>query len=120
LFYFGTIVSLGDRRGSDDDQQGMLDQRLNTTGNMESEMPRRKQETTGETILLVEDSRFLRVKNERTPGSRDGATAYLDKSTLRLDRHSESLIQIVKIILEEQSEHDSDVDLSGLDIPRCP
>jgi len=51
---------------------------------------------------------------------KDGATAYFDKSTLGLHEHSESLIQIVKRILDEQAENEGDADFLGLDLPTLP
>jgi chemosensory pili system protein ChpA (sensor histidine kinase/response regulator) len=39
---------------------------------------------------------------------KDGATAYLDKSTLGLHEHSESLVQVVKRILDEHAERAGD------------
>jgi len=51
---------------------------------------------------------------------KDGATAYLDKSTLGLHEHSESLIQIVKRILDEQSEREGEAEFSMLSSPILP
>jgi CheY-like chemotaxis protein len=51
---------------------------------------------------------------------KDGATAYFDKSTLGLHQHSESLIQIVKRILDEQAEKEGDADFPGLDLQTLP
>jgi twitching motility two-component system response regulator PilH len=45
---------------------------------------------------------------------KEGATAYVDKSTLKLDQHSESPIQIVKRILDEQTEQNASVEPSRL------
>ena len=39
---------------------------------------------------------------------KDGATAYLDKSSLGLHEHSESLVQIVRRILDEPAERTGD------------
>jgi CheY-like chemotaxis protein len=50
----------------------------------------------------------------------EGATAYFDKSTLGLDQHSESLIQMVNRILGEQAEQNSNADLCGLGLPTLP
>jgi CheY-like chemotaxis protein len=44
---------------------------------------------------------------------KEGATAYFDKSTLGLDQHPESLIQIVNKILGEQSEKNDSAKLCG-------
>jgi len=45
---------------------------------------------------------------------KDGATAYLDKSTLGLHEHSEPLIQTVKRILDDQTEQNGDAESSSL------
>jgi CheY-like chemotaxis protein len=51
---------------------------------------------------------------------KDGATAYIDKSTLALDQHSESLIEIVKRVLHEQEIQDSDAACPVLDLQTLP
>lgn len=45
---------------------------------------------------------------------KEGATAYFDKSTLALDQHSESLIQIVNRILERQTPQSGGVEHCGV------
>ena len=45
-----------------------------------------------------------------------GATAYLDKSTLALDQHSESPINIVKRVLHEQEVAEGDTGCPVLDL----
>jgi CheY-like chemotaxis protein len=47
----------------------------------------------------------------------NGATAYFDKSSLTLHEHSDSLVQVVKKMLDEPGE-----DASGIDVPdpHCP
>lgn len=51
---------------------------------------------------------------------KDGATAYFDKSTLGVRAHSESLIQMVKRILDEYSEQNGDTDFTGVTLPVFP
>jgi len=51
---------------------------------------------------------------------KEGATAYFDKSTLGLDQHSESLIQIVNRILGEQTEENGSAEFRGLGLPPLP
>jgi hypothetical protein len=41
-------------------------------------------------------------------------------SSLGLDQHSESLIQIVKRILDEQTEQNREAELCGLGLPLLP
>jgi CheY-like chemotaxis protein len=48
---------------------------------------------------------------------KDGATAYFDKATLNLHQQSESLVTIVKRILDERSEHVDGAGSPGLDLP---
>jgi CheY-like chemotaxis protein len=45
---------------------------------------------------------------------RDGATAYIDKSSLALHEHSDSLIQIVKKMLDERESGGAS---AGIDLP---
>ena len=45
---------------------------------------------------------------------KEGATAYFDKSTLGLDQHSESLIQIVNRILGEKTKQNGSAESCGL------
>jgi CheY-like chemotaxis protein len=47
-------------------------------------------------------------KSNETQLKKDGATAYVDKSTLDLDQHSESLVHIVKRILDEHSQKEGE------------
>jgi len=68
--------------------------------------------TTPQTALVpivvlssLPQSNELRLK-------RDGATAYFDKASLGLHEHSDSLIQIVKKMLDEPGE-----DSAGTDLP---
>jgi CheY-like chemotaxis protein len=51
---------------------------------------------------------------------KDGATAYFDKSTLGLHQHSESLIQMVKRILDEHSGQDGDAGFPGSEAQTLP
>jgi CheY-like chemotaxis protein len=51
---------------------------------------------------------------------KDGATAYIDKSTLALDQHSESLINIVKSVLDESDGHEDEVACPVLDLQTLP
>jgi CheY-like chemotaxis protein len=51
---------------------------------------------------------------------KDGATAYFDKSTLGVRDHSESLIQVVKRILDAYSEQNCDADFTGVTLPDLP
>jgi len=51
---------------------------------------------------------------------KDGATVYIDKSTLALDQHSVSLISIVKTVLHEQEVAEGDADCPVLDLPTLP
>jgi CheY-like chemotaxis protein len=51
---------------------------------------------------------------------KDGATAYIDKSTLALDQHAESLINIVKRVLDAQAVHDADADCPGIVLQTVP
>jgi CheY-like chemotaxis protein len=48
---------------------------------------------------------------------KEGATAYLDKSTLGFDQHSESLIQIVNRILGKQTEQNGSAEHCGRGLP---
>jgi two-component system phosphate regulon response regulator PhoB len=48
---------------------------------------------------------------------KDGATAYLDKSILGLHENSESLVQVVKRILDEQAERARDTVSLSQDLP---
>ena len=50
---------------------------------------------------------------------KDGATAYFDKSTFGVADHSESLIQVVKRILDA-SEQNCDADFTGVTLPDLP
>lgn len=47
---------------------------------------------------------------------RDGATTYFDKSNLGLHQHPESPIQIVKRVLDEQTEESGDAELLSIDL----
>ena len=51
---------------------------------------------------------------------RDGATASFDRSNLGLHQHSEFPIQIVKRVLDEQTEESGDADLLSLDLSTLP
>ena len=51
---------------------------------------------------------------------KDGATAYIDKSTVALDQHSESLSNIVKRVLHEQEVADGSADCPILDLQTLP
>jgi CheY-like chemotaxis protein len=51
---------------------------------------------------------------------KDGATAYIDKSTLALDQHSESLSNIVKRVLHEQEVADGNAGCPVLDLQTLP
>lgn len=51
---------------------------------------------------------------------KEGAAAYFDKSTLRLDQHPESLIQIVKRILDEHTEQTADAEPFRLGLQLLP
>jgi hypothetical protein len=44
------------------------------------------------------------AQNNEVQLRKDGATAYLDKSTPSLQEHSESLVQVVKRILDGRAE----------------
>ena len=48
---------------------------------------------------------------------KEGAAAYFDKSTLRLDQHPESLIQIVNRILGKQTEQNGSAEHCGRGLP---
>jgi CheY-like chemotaxis protein len=47
---------------------------------------------------------------------KDGTSARLDNSKLGLHQHSESLIQLVKRILNERAEEDNEAELPSLDL----
>ena len=61
----------------------------------------------------------LPQSNERKL-KRDGATAYFDKSSLRLHEHSDSLIQIVNKMLGESKEDTAAIGLPALHSAAVP
>jgi CheY-like chemotaxis protein len=51
---------------------------------------------------------------------KDGATAYVDKSALGLDQHSESLIHIVKRVLDEHAQQEDEAHRPNLALQIAP
>jgi CheY-like chemotaxis protein len=73
--------------------------------------------TTAKVPIVVLSS--LAQSNEQKL-RKDGATAYIEKSTLALHQNSELLIQTVKRVLEEQTERNGDAQLPSLDLLALP
>lgn len=61
----------------------------------------------------------LPQSNERKL-KRDGATAYFDKASLGLHNHSDSLLEIVKKMLNQTKQDAGSINLPTLDLPVAP
>ena len=95
----------------------LLDMLLPKLGGVEVLRALRKNPLTLSIPVVVLSS--LPQKNEAKL-LKEGATAYFDKSTLGLDQHSESLVQIVNRILGEQTDQSGHAELFGVDLPPLP
>ena len=94
----------------------LLDMLLPKLGGVEVLHELKKDPLTASIPVVVLSS--LPQKNEAKL-LKEGAAAYFDKSTLGLDQHSESLIQIVKRVLGEQTEQ-NDEELFGIGLSPLP
>ena len=89
----------------------LLDMLLPKVGGPEVLRALRTTPQTARTPIVVLSSL---PKSNEAQLKKDGATAYVDKSTLGLDQHSESLVHIVKRILDEHNQQEGAVDRPSL------